>query len=125
MGHESLMPIAFDFADDMTVLCRDPKVLLIGEELDEKVLEGYLSSLVRWNGQCIHDSLSNTAWKEIPVTYVYTANDMTLPHEYQKSMVAYLEEQGVSVRTHLLETGHCPNLTATTDLVKIIDKVIS
>ncbi|KAM7205468.1 Alpha/beta hydrolase fold-1 [Naviculisporaceae sp. PSN 640] len=101
MGHEALMPIAFDFADDMTV-----------------------NALVRWNGQCMYDPVTQTAWEEIPVTYVYTTKDMTVPFHYQTSMVALLEEHGVSVKTHTLETGHCPNLTATATLVNIINKVV-
>lgn len=124
MGHEALMSIAFDFADDMTVLCRDPKGQLVGAGADEQELETYLSTLVRWNGQGMYDSVSNCAWREIPVTYVYTIGDMTVPLDYQKSMVALLEEHGQKVNTFELATGHCPNLTATNELVEVIDKVV-
>ncbi|KAK8915021.1 hypothetical protein H634G_09933 [Metarhizium anisopliae BRIP 53293] len=124
MGHEALMPIAFDFADDMTVLCRDPKTQLVGEDADEKESENYLPSLVRWNGQAMYDSISHCAWREIPVTYVYTTNDATVPLDYQKSMVALLEEQGQTVKTRELQTGHCPNLTATDGVVAIINEVV-
>ncbi|KAH7303061.1 hypothetical protein B0I35DRAFT_517527 [Stachybotrys elegans] len=124
MGHEALMPIAFDFADDMTVLCRDPRGQLVGADADEAELESYVSTLVRWNGQSMYDAISKCAWREIPVTYVYTSSDMTVPLDYQKSMVSLLEEQGREVKTFELATGHCPNLTATDELVNIIGKVV-
>jgi hypothetical protein len=30
------------------------------------------------------------AWREIPVSYIYTTPDMTVPLVYQESMVEYL-----------------------------------
>ncbi|VUC28998.1 unnamed protein product [Clonostachys rosea] len=123
MGHEELMPIAFDFADDMTVLARDPRTQLVGECSDDVEVENYLNSLVLWNGQCMYDKIEHCAWREIPVTYIYTLNDMTTPIDYQKSMVAVMEAAGCVVKTHELATGHCPNLTATRDLVDILKGV--
>lgn len=123
MGHEELMPLAFDFADDMTVVCRDPKTQLIGEHPDEKEVEEYLGSLVRWNGQCMYDPIAHSAWKEIPVTYIHTINDATVPLDYQKSVVRLVEGTGKKVKTYELETGHCPNLTATAAVVEIINEV--
>lgn len=123
MGHEALIPIAFDFADDQTVLCRDPKTQLIKPGAEGAEIEEYLSSLVRWNGQSMYDSISSTAWKEIPVTYVYTSEDMVVPLDYQKSMVDHMKENGRQVKTFELTTGHCPNLTATDELVDIISRV--
>ncbi|KAK5996312.1 putative hydrolase R7-like protein [Cladobotryum mycophilum] len=125
MGHEALMPIAFDFAEDMTVLCRDPKGMLVGAHDDDKELQEYVDSLQRWNGQGMYDAISHSAWREIPVTYIFTTSDMTIPFDYQKSMVASLEEQGRSVQTYSLETGHCPNLTATASVVDVVNKVVS
>ncbi|KAK2612021.1 hypothetical protein QQS21_001986 [Conoideocrella luteorostrata] len=124
MGHEALIPIAFDFADDMSCLCRDPRGQLVGSGVDEDELEDYLATLLRWNGQAMYDDISQCAWREIPVTYVYAANDMTVPMDYQMSMVALLEEQGQAVKKHELQTGHCPNLTAVNDVVEVINSVV-
>ena len=54
--------------------------------------------------------------------YVYTMVDMTVPFDYQKYMVALLEENSRKVKTFELATGHCPNLTAT--VVKVINQVV-
>lgn len=46
-GHEQLMPLAFDFADDMSVVSRDAKTFLVGEtDLPAAEIENYLVSLV-------------------------------------------------------------------------------
>ncbi|KAI9149926.1 putative hydrolase R7 [Paramyrothecium foliicola] len=125
MGHEALMPLAFEFADDMTVLCRDPKTQLIGDtDLSQEEVTEYLESLVRWNGQCMYEPVSHSAWRDIPVTYIYTTNDMTVPLDYQKSIVTFLEEQGKDVKTYEINAGHCPNLTATNEVVDIIGRVM-
>ncbi|CAG9988016.1 unnamed protein product [Clonostachys byssicola] len=124
MGHEELMPLAFDFAGDMTVLARDPRSQLVGQHYDDAEVEEYLNSLVLWNGQCMYDKIEHCAWREIPITYVYTLNDMTVPLDYQKSMVAAMEAAGRVLKTHELATGHCPNLTATKVVVSICAEVV-
>ena len=83
-GHEELMPLAFDFADDMSCVSRDPKTLLIGEnDLPTAEVEECLASLVRWNGQAMYQPLTTprAAWRDIPVTYIHTAKDMTVPFD--------------------------------------------
>ncbi|KAF2244383.1 alpha/beta-hydrolase [Trematosphaeria pertusa] len=124
-GHEHLLPLAFDFADDNTVLHRDPKTLLVGEApgLDDGEIEAYVNSHVRWNGTCMYQEVSHCAWREAPVNYIYTTLDMTVPLDYQKSMVEKMQEQGREVQTFQLETGHCPNLTATAQVVDVVKKI--
>ncbi|KUJ07585.1 alpha/beta-hydrolase [Mollisia scopiformis] len=125
-GHEHLMPLAFDFAEDMSCVSRDPKLLLVGPGVDENEVEAYVSTLVRWNGNGMYQELTNTpAWKDIPVAYIYTMQDMTVPLDYQKSMVENLEREGKKVYTAELDTGHCPNLTATKEIVDIIDDILA
>ncbi len=59
-------------------------------------------------------TLTNTpAWRdEAKIAFIYTAGDLTVPVDYQKSMAELIEKEGKSVQTFELETGHCPNLTA-------------
>lgn len=121
-NQEHLLPLAFDFADDQSVLSRDPRTLLVGEGANEAETEAYLSTLMCWNGKCMYDELAHAAWREIPVSYIYTTADMTVLLDYQKSMVDYLEANGRSVDTFTLETGHCPNPTATAGVVDAITK---
>ncbi|KAI1478092.1 alpha/beta-hydrolase [Daldinia eschscholtzii] len=113
-GHEHLLPLAFDFAEDNSCVSRDPKTLLVGEGVDDAELNEYLSTL----------EVTKCAWREIPVAYIYTSADMTVPFDYQKSMVEKMEADGQKVRTVELATGHCPNLTMTKGLVDAIDSCI-
>ncbi|KAL8766035.1 MAG: hypothetical protein Q9209_007064 [Squamulea sp. 1 TL-2023] len=124
-GHDHLLPVAFDFADDDSCISRDPKTLLIGQEVDEAEAEPYISSFVRWNGRCMYQEVMQCAWKEIPTTYIYTSQDMTVPLDYQKSMVDHMKAEGREVQTFVLATGHCPNLTRTKEVVEIVNEVVA
>lgn len=125
-GHGELMSLAFDFAEDKSVVCRDPKMSLLGDGqgAEESEVQEYLSSLARWNGTCMYQSISHCAWREVPVTYVYMRSDMTVPLNYQKSMVETMKKEGREVATTELSTGHCPNLTKAKEVADIILKVV-
>ncbi|KAI0019968.1 alpha/beta-hydrolase [Xylariomycetidae sp. FL0641] len=125
-GHGHLMPLAFDFADDNSCVCRDPKTVLLGEGADPaEEEEAYLASLVRCNGQVMYQAVERCAWREIPVAFILTASDVTVPVDYQKSMVQLVEaERGEKVQTVELATGHCSNLTKTKELVDAIKSMV-
>ena len=126
-GHEELMPLAFDIAEDMSCVNRDPKTLLIGVDsgLPEQEVEDQISTLVRWNAGCMYEPLTTdrAAWRDIPVTYIYTTKDMTVPIFYQTWLVEGMKKEGVQVQTATLETGHSPNLTAADEVTEIVAKV--
>lgn len=123
-GHEELMPVAFKFAEDMTVLCADPKAQLIGEGPSEEEVSSYLSTLELWNGQCMYDGIEHSAWRELPVSYISTHLDACVPLDYQKTMIAKLRATGKQVEVlDLPSSGHCPNLTAPHDIVAFVGKV--
>jgi pimeloyl-ACP methyl ester carboxylesterase len=125
-GHLDLMPMAMDFADDMSCLCRDPKMLLVGEtDLPTAEVDEYLATFVRWNGQTMHQPLNTprAPWRDIPVTYIYTMKDMLLPYDYQKFSVDGMAKEGVEAQIATLETGHCPNFTTAKEVADIVLKV--
>ena len=115
-GHEALLPLAFDFAADDSCVHRDPKKLLVGDgvsrgwgEEDEAAVDAFVDTMVHWNGRCMYQGVSRCAWREISTAYVYTSADMTVPLDYQKSMVAAMEAEGRTVQTVELAAGHCPS----------------
>ena len=67
-GHEHLLPLAFDFADDDSCVSRDPKTLLIGPGVDDAETGLYMITMVRWNGKSMYQPVTRCAWREIPVT---------------------------------------------------------
>ncbi|KAF2152255.1 alpha/beta-hydrolase [Myriangium duriaei CBS 260.36] len=122
-GHMNLMPIAFDFAEDNSVLSRDPKNLILGPGLSDEETDEYLRSLNLWNGKCMYDGIERSAWREIPVMYVQTTQDMTVPLDYQKDMIEKMKAANAVVNTAELATGHCPNATMPNECAEIIKKV--
>ncbi|KAI1287223.1 Alpha/beta hydrolase fold-1 [Xylaria venustula] len=120
-----LVPIVFDFADDDTCLFRDPKGLMVGPGLEEAELEEYVGTFVRWNGKGMYQPTKEAAWRDIPTSYIYTTTDTTVPLPYQQNIVEGVEKAGRKVQTFELETGHCPNVTATDGVVEIVNKIIS
>ncbi|KAI0107712.1 alpha/beta-hydrolase [Nemania sp. FL0031] len=125
-GHESFIPINFDIAEDNSCIHRFPKAVVVNPqpgEVDNKELDDYIGTFERWNIQCIHQGAEHGAWREIPVSYVYTTHDMVVAAPYQKHFVETMEKEGCEVQTFELATGHCPNLTAINGVVDVVKKV--
>lgn len=127
-GHLDQMPVAFDFAEDQSCVPIYPKEGVIGEpyanQVDPEELKAYIGSFVRGNGKGMYQGIQNTpAWRdEAKIYYIYTTADLTMPFDYQKSIVALMEKEGKTVRTVELDSGHSPNLTATKE---VVDAVVS
>lgn len=124
-GNMDLVPLAFDFADDGTCVSRDPKTLLIGPGPSDAEVEAYMKTWVRWHGNSMYHASEHAAWREIPVAYIKALADMTIPVHYQQHFIEEMEKAGCKVQVFELNTGHCPNLTATNGVVDAVNKVVS
>ncbi|TGJ81573.1 hypothetical protein E0Z10_g7196 [Xylaria hypoxylon] len=120
-----LVPLAFDFAEDDSCVHRNPKVFMVGPGPEDEEIDKYVETLVRWNGKCMYQASKHAAWRDIPVSFIYTTADMTVPFDYQKNFVEGLEKAGRKVQTFELATGHCPNFTATEGVVDAVIKVVT
>lgn len=130
-GHMDLMPVVFSFSDndDGSGIVRDARLAFVGPYPDdmEAEVDEYVKTLVYFNGKSMHDTVDHAAWREIPVAYILTKNEMSLPLDYQKAWVAEMESAGRKVQTFELDTPHAPHaphLTATEDVVDIVNKVV-
>lgn len=125
-GHNDLVPLAFDIdPEDKTCLNRNPKMLLVGEsDVPEAEVDEYLGTLVRWNGNAMYQPNKHAAWREIPVSYIHTTADMTIPIDYQKNFVDGMEKAGRNVRTFELSSGHSPHITAPQGVVAAINDIV-
>ncbi|KAJ6024012.1 alpha/beta-hydrolase [Penicillium herquei] len=124
-GQTNLIPLAFDFAEDQTCVSRYPRELLVGPGLSDEDLENYVKLLERWNGKGMYQTLKHSAWRKIPVTYILTTKDMTVPFDYQKRMVSTMEAEGCEVQQFTLESGHCANITHAEEVAKILDEALA
>ena len=102
-------------------------MLLVGDTmLPVAEVNEYINTLGRWNGQGMYDRIENAAWRDVPViSYIQTTQDVTVPLVYQQSMVEVMQEAGREVRTVEIETGHCPNFSATSEVVDAVKKFLS
>jgi pimeloyl-ACP methyl ester carboxylesterase len=123
---ESLIPVAFDTAEDGTSFPCNPEMMsarnpaaITPED------QAYANMLVRWSSSCMYQPLENCAWRDIPVTYIRTKTDVLIPPPYQDSMVETMRKEGAQVRVFELDSGHCPHETAPDEVVDIINKVIA
>jgi len=120
-GHGDLLPLAFDFQDSGLVYSRDPKTLLVGTDLlPEDEMEAYIATFTTWASKSWSDPLTHCAWRDIPVTYIQTLNDMTILIDYQKKFCEQMRDAGTRVDEVALETGHCPNVTATDKVAEAV-----
>ncbi|KAJ5718531.1 hypothetical protein N7488_004177 [Penicillium malachiteum] len=124
-GNMDLVPLAFDFADDDTCVSRDPKNLIVGPGLTDEELDDYVGALQRFNGKAMYQPLKHCAWREIPVSYIFSTKDMTIPLDYQDDMVGAMEAAGREVRKFTLETGHCANITLPEEVAQAISQIIA
>lgn len=121
------VPLVFDMAEDHTIVLRDAPLSmgLRGPGIAEAEIEAYVKTLCRWHGKGMMQPLEKAAWREIPVAYIHTTNDLSIPTPEQQSMVEALEKAGRKVQTFTVESGHCPNFSATQGVVDAINKIVS
>lgn len=122
MGNEDLIPAAFDIAPDGSCLSGDARALLFGGVPDAEA-DALLRTLSRANFDCMEAKVAFAAWKHLPVTYVHTTTDMTLPAHYQQRILQKMERAGVKAEVVELETGHSPYVTKTDKVVQVIEEV--
>ncbi|RAK93464.1 hypothetical protein BO79DRAFT_206450 [Aspergillus costaricaensis CBS 115574] len=124
-GRAHIFPKVIDFAEDGTCVHRDPETVLIGPGLPEEELEKCVLSLGRWNGKAFTQPLQHCAWREIPVSYIYTLNDITLPLHYQRAMVEDIKAAGRDVQTFDLDSGHCPTMTKPKEVATLVGQIVT
>lgn len=125
-GNMENMPLVFDMAEDQTAVPRDPRMLfgLRGSGVDDAEAEDYVKTLCRWHGKAMFQPLEHAAWREIPVAYIYTTSDVSIPPAEQQNMVKSLGETSWKVQTFTVKSGHCPNFVTTQGVVDVVNKVI-
>ncbi|KAJ5726678.1 uncharacterized protein N7483_008035 [Penicillium malachiteum] len=126
-GREHVLPKVIDFADDGSCVHLEPQTMLLGPNsgLQDGEQESFVASLGRWNGRVLAQPLQHCAWREIPVVYIHTLNDITLPLHYQTTMVEQIKAAGQDIQTFDLDSGHCPATTKPEELATIIKQIVT
>lgn len=122
MGNEDRIPVAIDIAEDGTCFTGNAKMLLFGGIPDDEAAE-LEKTLSRANINCMEDKVQFEGWRHVPLTYVYTTEDMTLRPNYQQRILEKMEKAGIKAEVVELATGHSAYITKTAELVKVVDDV--
>lgn len=65
-----------------------------------------LKHLVRNPLSTFHTPTTGDAWRRVPVTYVTTTKDYSVPRGYQESMLGRAKAEGVDVRVVEVDTTY-------------------
>ncbi|KAI0389102.1 alpha/beta-hydrolase [Xylariaceae sp. FL0594] len=130
-GDQDFMDIAFpqtdkDKGDEKTRFPADPYGYVVGAAPEGADVEAYVKTWVKWNGECMYQPSTHAAWREMPVSYIFTTKDSTVPIGYQQGFVEKMKQNGRKME-HTIEiaSGHCANFTATQEVVDAIVKITS
>ncbi|KAF7534584.1 hypothetical protein G7054_g6142 [Neopestalotiopsis clavispora] len=124
-GDLDVLPVAFDFAEDGSCLGREMDKFVVGPGRGAAETEAYIKLLTRWNSRCFYQPIEHAAWRQIPVSYICTSEDMAVPVRYQRSYIEALQKEGREVQAFELASGHCPHFTATKQVADILQEIIS
>ncbi|KAJ9607742.1 hypothetical protein H2200_007820 [Cladophialophora chaetospira] len=70
--------------------------------------------------------LTYPGYNNIPVSFIFCDKDVILPPEFQTSVIESIEkESGKKVDVHHLNIGHCPNVSAPTELAAVVAKAVA
>jgi pimeloyl-ACP methyl ester carboxylesterase len=119
------MPLVFDMAEDQTTVVREPGMLfgLNGPGVYDAEVEAYIKPPCRWHGKGIIQPLERAAWRELPMAYIHTAHDVSIPVSEQRNMAETLQKAGRKVRTFEVESRHCPNFNSVQGVADVVNKV--
>lgn len=92
-GMDHLWSQFIDNAADGSTFPKDPVQLFFGG-VDSEVVSQALPHLVRSPMSAFTTETAGSAWRRLPVTYVFTQQDYSVPRVYQDLMVGKVREEG-------------------------------
>lgn len=68
--------------------------------------------------------VTQTTWKDVPLSWIYTELDEIVTYDVQKKMVKEAQEsQGVTIKTYTLNSGHSPFLSMPEKLTAVVKEI--
>ena len=120
-GMDHLWPQFVDNAPDGSTFPKDPVQLFFGDVNKETVDEALLH-LVRSPMSAFTSETKGSTWRSVPVTYIFTQQDYSVPRVYQDIMVDKIRKEGVVLRTEDYETSHSIFITKQQEMVQMVVK---
>ena len=91
-------------------------------DLNEADANKCASMLVPHSIAAFVEPVTETSWRELPVTYLYCTEDRVLWYDWQVEQVRAMREQGGDVRTETFRASHSPYLSMPGEVVEAIQR---
>jgi pimeloyl-ACP methyl ester carboxylesterase len=109
--------------DDGTTFPVDPVLLFLGD-VDEARIEATKPHLVRSPLSAFHAETVGDAWRRLPVTFVATTKDYSVPRVYQDLMLKRVAEEGVEIRFVDVDTAHSCFISREEEVMAVVEEVV-
>jgi hypothetical protein len=92
---------------------------------DKTVALETVKNMGRHSYASFDSTITNSGWKDVPVSWMLTLMDFIVPTEVQRKYIETIEkETGKKVDVHELQTGHGPATTAPEKVAEIVVKIL-
>ena len=122
-GREDRFPTVVYIHEDGSTFPRNPAEMFYNGA-EPKLVEAMLPHLVRHSMESLKVEAKCRSWQNVPVTYVRTLRDNSVPTMYQDMMLDQIKKEGIEIRVETYDTNHSIFLTKQKEIVELIIKVI-
>jgi pimeloyl-ACP methyl ester carboxylesterase len=92
-----------------------------GNDMPFDLAYEYAIGLAHHSSASFIEDVTQTAYTEVPVSYILCEQDLVVSPEMQKGFVKVIEEaRGEEVHVVRLASGHCPNWSRPEELAGVI-----
>jgi len=118
-GFAGLWPQYIENAADGSTFPIDPVLMFLGG-VEKDVVDKALPHLVRFPMSAFETQTKGAAWRSVPVTYILTQQDYSVPRAYQDLLLEKVRKEGVSLKTEDFDTNHSIFITKQDEMVKAV-----
>ncbi|KIW62374.1 hypothetical protein PV04_10554 [Phialophora macrospora] len=87
---------------------------------------GVVRSMGRHSNASFTSKVTREGWRDVAVSWILCERDFIIPPDLQRGYIERIgRESGRDVDLHLLDTGHCPNITAPEALAEVLVKIVA
>jgi len=80
--------------------------------------EAWIKRFPKHSAVSFAGELTYAGYKDVPVSYLYCEEDLCIPPEIQRAEIEMMEkESGNKVNVTSIKSDHCPNITATQEII--------
>jgi Alpha/beta hydrolase family len=92
---------------------------MICQDLSSQEGEAVVRDFAKHSAQSFGNELTYAGYKDIPVSYLLCEEDKAGPPDFQREMIAMIEEaSGRKVDVTSIKAGHCPMLSAEKETIQ-------